>query len=255
MQLVRAAVFVACAVAIFAAAKTASLPVAWVLALVCLGGAKPTARQAQRFVFRRSFARVRALVDREDFASAHAVIAEIREVTPTEAMRLYEGTILSRERRHADAIRMYESIDRRRLQKNAVPWLLNNLAWALARSGQGARAVAVARESIESAGDAGPRPFFKDDLRACQLGTLGAALVVAGQPADALDPLEQALARGGTPQQRAARDFYRGEALQALGRHDDARSAWKRAVETCAKCEVGELARERLDAPAPPYRS
>ena len=68
------------------------------------------------------------------------------------------------------------------------------------------------------------------DLRASQLGTLGAALTISGQPEEAVPLLEQALVRGGTQRDQSARAFFLGEALRALGRMDAAAAAYSRAV-------------------------
>jgi tetratricopeptide (TPR) repeat protein len=260
LQLVRWGTFFLCAAAIFAAARHTELPIAWILAIVFLLGVRPVQRRAGRAVAGRAFARLGATMSAERFDEAHAILDDLRGVyarapSALELLRVQESTLLVLEGRFGDAIRLFDSIDRRKIRKEVLPWLLNNLAWALARAGDGPRAIAVARESIEASGEAGEFASPTDDLRACQLGTLGAALVVAGQPSDALDPLGQALARGGSPRLQASRGFYLGEALHALGREDEARDAWKRAADACPEHDLGRRARHRLDAPSPPYRS
>ena len=256
----RWAVYAACAAAVFVLAERESLPLAWFAAIFLFAGTRPTLRATNRFIARRAFVRVRDLVETARFDAAHAHLADLRRVYAgsagaLELLRVHEATVLVYQKRVPEAIPLFESIDRRRIQKHAVPWLLNNLAWALVQAGEGARAVTTARESIEASGSAGDRPALATDLRGAQLGTLGAALVVAGSADEAVEPLEQALARGGTPRQMTARAFYLGEAHQALGHHDEARVAWKRATEASPEDELAGRARERLDAPAPPYRS
>jgi tetratricopeptide (TPR) repeat protein len=211
------------------------------------------------FVARGSFVRFAALVEAERFDAARVVLGELREVYGAshdvmEQLRLSESSILSLEGRHAEAASLLESIDRRRLDAAWHPWLLNNLAWSLAQTGNGARAVALARESIESAAPDERRVVTIEDLRAYQLGTLGASLVVAGEASEAVPVLEQALARGGRPRDQAARAFYLGEAMRALGRHDEAVDAWRRAAEAAPASEYGKRAETR-SRELRPYRS
>jgi tetratricopeptide (TPR) repeat protein len=245
--------------AALAAGRRGGLILAWVTVFVCLLVLRPFQRFANRLVARRAFVRLYALMTDASFGEAHRLVAELRGVyarsaSGIELMRMHEGTLLVLQGRFADARRILESIDRRHIRKPLLPALLNNLAWSLVQTGDGARAVAIVRESMETvAVDAAPEHI--DDLRSCQLGTLGAALVVAGEPSEAIDPLEQAYARGGTPHHQCARAFYLGEAFHALGRQDEARGAWERAAAACSTDAFGVRARERLEAPAPPYRS
>lgn len=260
LRLVRYTLIVACIAAVVAIARYANMPVAWLCAVLFLGASRPLQRWVNRLIGRRAFVRLRALLEGERYAEAHAHLADLRRVyahsaSALELLRVHEGSVLGYERRYADAVRLYESIDRRKLSKETLPWLLHNLAMCLARLGDGARAVAAARDSIEQSGAAGDRMRWGDDLRACQLGVLGTALFVDGKPSEAVGPLEQALARGGTPRQQAGRSFYLGEALHTLGREDEARAAWKRAAGACPGDELASRAAERLDSPAPPYRS
>ena len=119
----------------------------------------------------------------------------------------------------------------------------NLVAWVAAHAGQTARAVEVARANADASSDARLRPYL--------LGTLGAALVLDGQPAAALVPLRESLALGGPRWAQAVRRYYLGEALAALGRFDEARAEWHEAVTIAPKSRWGRRARERLDAGAP----
>jgi tetratricopeptide (TPR) repeat protein len=208
-------------------------------------------RRTLKLVALWQWRRLRKLWTAERFDDVRALLAELRFLyagsrSSREVIAHYEATALSIGGRHAEALALFESIDRRFLPARTLPWLLNNLAWTLTLMGNGERAVATARESSDASAAAGDTAATEEDLRACQLGTLGAALTVAGRAEEAVGPLEQALARGGTPRQQAARAFFLGEAFHALGRRDDATSAWQRAVVDGPATELGRRARERL---------
>jgi tetratricopeptide (TPR) repeat protein len=238
-------------------AQAAGTSVYWLLPLVVAFTWVFTSG-ATRIVARREWRRLGKLLEQERWEDARGVLHELRplyigSIGAGEVVRFHEATVLSLEGRYAEASALFGSIDRRRLPPGSLPWLLNNLAWTLALTGQGERAVAVARESTEASAKASDRAVSLEDLRACQLGTLGAALVTAGRADEAVSLLEQALARGGKPRQQAARAFYLGEAMHALGRRDEATAAWKRAAAEAPTTELGKRGQERLDS-ATAYR-
>lgn len=226
------------------------LPPAFALpALAYLGRVR---RWLNRVAAHRAFRRLAGLVVDQHLAAARGVLAELREAYAgsrkgLELLRLYEANILSLERRYSDARALLDSVDRSLLSSAMRPWLLNNLAWSLVQLGEGQRAVEAARQSMSSSDDAGDRPASVEDVRAYQLGTLGAALVVDDKPDEGVALLEQALTRGGRPRAQAARAFYLGEGLAALGRVDEARASWQRAVDLAADEEYAERARSRLE--------
>jgi tetratricopeptide (TPR) repeat protein len=240
------------AAALVVATELRASPAYWlVLPVVALTWL--ASRRAATLVVRGAYRRLARLVDEGQYDAAHALVRELRTMylgsaTGLEHVRMSEATILALEARHAEASSLLESLDRKAFQGAWLAWLLNNLAWSLAHTEQGARAVAVARESMDTSAAGGDRTVSVEDLRACQLGTLGASLVVAGSAEEALPLLEQALARGGRPRQQTARAFFQGEALHALGRGEEAASAWRRAVETAPETEHGRRALARLDA-------
>jgi tetratricopeptide (TPR) repeat protein len=238
-------------------AEVTGTSVYWLLPLV-VAFTWVSSSGATRLVAKAEWRRLARLLEQERWDDARRVLEDLRplyvgSMSAREVIRYQEATVLSLEGRHAEACALLASIDLRQLSSGTLPWVLNNLAWTLALTGQGERAVAVARESMEASAKAGDRAVSMEDLRACQLGTLGAALVTAGQPDEAVAPLEQALARGGKPRQQAARAFYLGEALHALGRPDEAAAAWKRAVSDAPATELGRRAHERLEG-ASAYR-
>ena len=192
-------------------------------------------RRLGLLMVRRAYRRLGRLNEAQDFEASRRLIVELREIylgsrTMTEQLRLQESIVHSLSSRHAEAVAMLSSIDRACLGAPYVPLLLNNLAWSLALSGNPAAAVQRARESMAASDTAGDRAVTAYNLRGYQLGTLGTALVLAGEPDEGVPYLEQALARGGKPREQSIRAFYLGEGLRALGRHAEAAKAYERAV-------------------------
>jgi tetratricopeptide (TPR) repeat protein len=200
----------------------------------------------------RAFASLSRKLVAGETKAARAMLNELREVYhgsrhAMEQLRLQESMILSLERRHAEAAALIASLDRKVLPKHFIPVLLNNLAWSVALSGEPGRGVDLARESMEASEHVG-HVASSQDVRASQLGTLGAALTLAGKPEEGAPLLEQALARGGSKYSQSARAFYLGEALRALGRADDATAAYERAMREGEDNAYANDAREKLAA-------
>jgi tetratricopeptide (TPR) repeat protein len=218
-----------------------------------------TGRYLPLLVVKRAYRRLSAAVEREDYADARGLLLELRAIyrgsrSATEWLQLQEGTVLSMQGKYAEAAALLQSIDRGRLGAMWAPLLLNNLAWALALAGKPDAGVARARESIEAWDKAANRAITSNDLRACQLGTLGAALVLSGEAAEGVSLLEQSLARGGRAREQAARAFFLGEGLRALGREEDAATAYRRAAAEAPESEFGRRGRSALEE-LRPYRA
>jgi len=204
----------------------------------------------------RAQRRIGRLNEAQDYEGARRLIEELRAVHPaspatTRMFQLVEGTQLSLESRHPAAVSVLSSIDAAQLRAASRPTYLNNLAWSLALSGNAADAVLRARESLaasEAAGKAAKLP------RANQIGTLGTALVLAGEADEGVTRLEEALLLGGKPAAQATRAFFLGEGMRALGRYDDAAKAYRRAVEEAPSSEFGQRAKVSLQGLAA-YRS
>jgi hypothetical protein len=221
-------------------------------------GAWLAMRRVGMAVAGRAWRRFARRVDDGDHAEAHALLDELKETYAGsrgayEQLRMSEATLLAMEGRHVEACALLESLDPSCLGKAREPWRLNNLAWSLALSGRPAHAVATARASMEASERAGDAAVAMD-LRACQLGTLGVALVLAGNGEEGVPLLEQAIARGGRAWRQAAREFFRGEGLHARGDQEGAAAAWARAAQAAPKSEWAERANARLSA-ARAYRS
>jgi tetratricopeptide (TPR) repeat protein len=213
---------------------------------------------ARTIVLRRAYRRLDRLIRRDDFQGALALLADLRTtVESTRAIlwfRIQEAAIVSMQGRYAEALSRLDGVDVSTVHPLLMPLLLNNLAWSLALSGQPDAGVTRARQSIECLDKIAKAPSAAADLRVLQLGTLGTALVLAGNAAEGTELLTQALARGGKGWHQAARAFFLGEGLRTLGRDDDAAQAYRRAVEEAPEHEFGERARQALDR-LRPYRS
>jgi hypothetical protein len=209
-------------------------------------------------IVRNAFRRLKRMILAEDLTGARALLAEFLIVyegsqRALEQLRVTEAGLLSLEQRYAEACRLLESLDRRRVGAGVEPWIVNNLAWTMAHSGRVPEGLAMARASMEADDPKTDRLAVAEDLRAYKLGTLGSILVLAGEASEGVPLLEQALARGGRPSAQAARAFYLGEGLRALGRDDEAAKAYARAREASPKNAFAKRAEARV-AEARPYR-
>ncbi len=239
------------------AARMGRLPVSWAPVVAAVLWA--TWHYVPRLVVRRAFHRLNHAITRENYPQAHHLVLELRALyrgsrSMTEWLQFQDAALLAQQGKHAEAAALLQSIDRTRLARTLWPVLLNNLAWSLALSGKPDEGISRARESIEAGDQAGNRAFATTDFRALQLGTLGTALVLAGQAAEGVPLLEQALARGGIPRHQAARAFFLGEGLRALGREDDADGAYRRAWSEAPESEFGRKARGVFEGRRP-YRA
>jgi hypothetical protein len=211
-----------------------------------------------QLVVRRAFARFGQHLEAERTVDARALLAELFEVfsgaqSSLERLHFMESTLLVIEERYAEACHVVESIDRRRLGPAMDPWIDNQRAWAMALGGRASEAASLARASLETSDPAVERPVVREDLRAYKLATLGTALVLSGDPAGGIPYLEQALARGGKPRAQAARAFYLGEGLRAVGRDDEASKAYVRAAEVAPGSSFAKRALDRA-GDLRPYR-
>jgi tetratricopeptide (TPR) repeat protein len=201
---------------------------------------------------RRAFRRLGRLVAAQEHDAARALLGELRELYaayPKQLahLRMMEAGLLSREGRNTEACSLLESLDRTHFAGVQLAHLLNSLAWSLTQTGRAHEAVPLARASLEASSDSA------GELRGYQLGTLGSALALDGQAAEAIMHLEEALIRKGTAWALSIRAFYLGEALRALGRHDEAAKAYARATEADPNGFFAACARDALQS-FRPYR-
>lgn len=184
------------------------------------------------------------LNEAEDYEGARRLIEELRAVYPASAattrmFQLVDGSQLCLEGRHPEAVSVLSAIDPAQLKGASRPLCLNNLAWSLALSGNAADAVPRARECVAASEAAGQTTRLQ---RAAYVGTLGTALVLAGEADEGVRRLEEALALGGRPAGLAAQAFFLGEGMRALGRYDDAAKAYRRAIEEAPSTQFGQRA-------------
>jgi len=157
-----------------------------------------------------------------------------------------EGVLLAGAGRYADAIRVLEAARESTLAVGWRPWVLTSMAWCLANTGEAARGLSLVREAGELA-RANPSEALGDEFEASRLGTLGACLVGMEEYAEAHEVLERALALGGKAKQ-AARQVFLGEALRGLGRPDDARDAFERALQEEPEGQLSARAKKALES-------
>jgi tetratricopeptide (TPR) repeat protein len=204
----------------------------------------------------RAKRRVDRLNESQDYDGARKLMKELRAVYPvspeaTRMFQLVEGTQLCIEARYPEAISVLSSLDVAKVKAAFLPAYLNSLAWSLALSGNAAEAVLRARECVaasEAGGKATPLQ------RASHVGTLGTALVLAGEADEGVTLLEEALALRRNPRGQAAHAFFLGEGMRALGRYDEAADAYRRAVAESPSTEFGQRATASLQKLAA-YRS
>ncbi len=251
-------VFAAFAVSLVSAGKLGISPLLFVPAVTVVAWFAQT--RVPTLIARRAFVRLARHVAAEDVKASRAILLELRELylgsrVGMEQLRLYEAQLLSLEKKHAQAAKLLASVDMKVLGEAWAPVLWNNLAWYRVLAGDAPNALSAARASLDAA-EKTTRPLFSagSDLRALQLGTLGAALAISGESEEAVEKLEQAIARGGTKKHQSAREYFLGEALASMGRDDDARAAYARAISEAPDTELAQRAAERLKA-LKPYRA
>ncbi len=206
-----------------------------------------------RGVGARTNAALTKAVTEERYEDALALMADIRELYAEHPKALLqlginEASLLARLGRHADAVRVLEGISSESLAPEWQPWHANGLAWSLANLGASERALELARKSLQLSQENTGKPMAGESLEASQLGTLGACLVGVGQHEEARENLERSLVMGGTPAQQAARAFFLGEALSALGRPDDAAEAYARVDREDPRGEYASRAKKAREA-------
>jgi tetratricopeptide (TPR) repeat protein len=190
--------------------------------------------------------------EEEDTAAMRAVLRDYESFGHGrgdfhEQLRAAKAEVLLIEERWAEARDALATVDRSRLDPRLHAGVLNNLAWSTALAGDPARAIRLAEQALTatktSAG--GHRTAIR--------GTLGVAYALDDRPTDAVEALEDVLRAGGSPRMQAIRAFYLGEARHALGQHQAAAAAYRRAIaeQRAGRWSVrAKRALERLPRPA-----
>ena len=213
-------------------------------------------RYAWNWLWRRSFNRLNRALARDDRPTAERLLQRQAHEATSPAVRAWVAhvgaTLLNQDERWHEAVVALRAIDRDALGARERIVVDNSLAWALTHDGALDEAVALARANVETVrADAG-----LDGVRrgAC-IGTLGVALVRAGDHASGLALLREALAHDGGPRLQAIRHYYVGEAERARGHVDAALAAYAEAARLGPELPFGRRAAERLKSASPvPYR-
>lgn len=167
--------------------------------------------------------------ENEDAAAMRAVLRDYESLIGgrpalREQLRAAKAEVLLIEERWIEARDALATVDRARLDRRLHAGVLNNLAWSTAHAGDPGRAIALAEQALEEARAAA------STRTAAIRGTLGVAYALGDRHAEAAAVLEEVLRLGGSPRMQAIRAFFLGEAQRALGKHQAAADAYRRAI-------------------------
>lgn len=161
-------------------------------------------------------------------------------------MRLGEEMILRK--RWAEARAAPAKVDLAHFEKDSQAVILNNLAYTTARNGDPTEAIVLIERAYATA-DKSPGNKMVRALPSMR-ATHGIALHLAGRHEEAL-PLLEVSVDDGSNRVRNERLYWLGRIYRMLGREDDARVAFARAIELGGACT--EEARQAI-ADATPFR-
>jgi tetratricopeptide (TPR) repeat protein len=164
----------------------------------------------------------------------------------------YENMWLAEEmlvrKRWAESRAAFEQARLRHFSNASRAVILNNLAYVTARNGDPTGALEIIERAYAEA-DKSPNAAMLQAIGSLH-GTKGIALTLAGRHEEAV-PLLELGAETGSPRSRSERLYWLGRVHRILGREDEAREAFGRAVELEGPCT--EEARSAL-AEATPFR-
>lgn len=149
----------------------------------------------------------------------------------SELTRLGEEMIVRK--RWADAHAALAQVDLRLFPSHSRAVVLNNLAYVTARNGDPTKALEII-EKAYAEGDKSPGEKMIKALPSLR-GTHGIALFLAGRYEEAL-PLLELGAEEGTDRSRNERLYWFGRVLRMLGRDDEARVAFAKAIDLGGPC-------------------
>lgn len=158
---------------------------------------------------------------------------------------LLRGAELLLRKQWSEARDAFASIDRAVLPRADGLIVANHVAYATARSGEPDRAITLAREALATA--ASERAPGAEKAKRTLESTLGIALAIGGQHADALPLLERGAADAPAPRTANERAYWLGRTYAALGRDDEAVRWLRNAAESAGPCteEAKALLAER----------
>lgn len=169
---------------------------------------------------------------------ADELMTELRRWTHVPWMAdLLEAGCLSFQERYKEAADMISRLNTGAMNEASRMLSLNSLAWCKAHLGETQEAVELARDAVRRA-EAAASPIV-----GLVRGTLGTALVLAGQPQEAIAPLESAInSNTGRPAQLSCHTYYLAMACWNLGKTEDAQAWLERAVTAAPNTRFGRLA-------------
>jgi tetratricopeptide (TPR) repeat protein len=201
---------------------------------------------------RRELARFSAAAREGDPVATRAAGDELKSLVHLRhqhILRSVDAIVFELEERWSDCLATTKSIDTSKVGSVDKLMIDDLRARSLAHLGRAEEALPMARAVVDEARRVG-HPRLERFVH-----TLGTAQLKAGDPASALASFDAGIAAGAGARVTERVAFHRGEALRALGRIDDARGEYERAIEARPESSWGRRAQERLiNLADQPYR-
>ncbi|MBL8956618.1 MAG: tetratricopeptide repeat protein [Myxococcaceae bacterium] len=155
----------------------------------------------------------------------------------TARLAFERAALVSKEGRYAEARTLLEGLLESQFVGPMLPSVQNNLAWALMHLGITKRALELSALALKAGPNVG---YFR--------GTYAIGVYLDGRAAEAVPLIEGVLAgfAGDGAVTQAIRAYYLGEALEVVGRRDDARVAYERALREAPQSRWAEAAKVKL---------
>ncbi len=160
----------------------------------------------------------------------------------TAQLAFHRAALLSHDGKYAEARTLLEWLLESEFATPIRSTVQNNLAWALMHLGITKRALELSSQAVrdgEASRDSGIG-FFR--------GTYAIGLYLDGRAAEAVPKIERVLAEHAAdgPEAQAIRAYYLGEALEQLGRKEEAVAAYQRSAREAPGSRWAEQARAKL---------
>ena len=170
---------------------------------------------------------------------ADELMTELRRWTHAPWMaNLLEAGCLAFQERYQQAADILSQLNTAAMNEASQILTLNSLAWCKAHLGETREAVEIARGAVRRAEAGAEAPL----VGLCR-GTLGTALVLAGEAQEGIAPLEAAIqSNRGRPAQLACHAYYLAMANWNLGKMDEGQASLERAVTAAPTTRFGKLA-------------
>ena len=228
----------------FDESRSTTFTIAFVVAswTAAVGLAVIATRVTVRLLVRRAMTRFGGAIAQGDPIAARVAAAGVASFLPParqDELRLVDGAVLELEESWAECLAVTEAIDASKLVPAAQLVVDDRRARALVRLSRGEEALPIARRIVDDA-----RRSAHPSL-ARFVETLGVAQLSTGDAAAALASFDETRDRSTNARATAHAAFHRAEALRALGRTDEARAEYDRAIAAHPEGTWGRRARER----------